>query len=217
MLTALQFLKKSPLFQQVEEKELKLLAANLTKHVYTKNEIIFQEGTEAKQLYLIAHGAIKIYKISPQGKEHILHILNEQQMFAEVPMFAGATYPANAIAIAESIVFSLSREKLIKVITKHPQIALNLLALQAKRLRDFTHKIEQLSLQNTEQKILDYLRNNQPQKSFSIQMLANYLGVSRENLSRAISQLIKNGDIKKEKNKLTLIATKRTHQLIIKH
>lgn len=205
MSPALQFLKKSPFFQHAKESELLLLSKNLTRHVYLKNEIIFHEGAKAERLYMLLQGEVKIYKLSPQGKEYILDILNEQQLFGEVPMFAGETYPANAIAVIDTILFSLDRKKLINLIQQDPQIALNFLALQAKRLREFTHKVEQLSLQNAEQKILDYLQNKQQKEILSMQNLANYLGVSRETLSRAVSHLIKSGKIKKENNQLNII------------
>ena len=101
--------------------------------------------------------------------------------------------------------FALDRKKLINLIQQDPQIALNFLALQARRLREFTHKVEQLSSQKIEEKLLDYLQNKKRVESLSMQNLANYLGVSRETLSRAVSQLIKTGHIKKENNQLKII------------
>ena len=205
MSVALQFLKKSPVFQHAKESELLVLADNLTRHVYLKNEIIFQEGAKAERLYMVLQGEVKIYKLSPQGKEHILDVLTENQLFAEVPMFEGTTYPASAIALTDTILFALDRKKLINLIQQDPQIALNFLALQARRLREFTHKVEQLSSQKIEEKLLDYLQNKKRVESLSMQNLANYLGVSRETLSRAVSQLIKTGHIKKENNQLKII------------
>jgi CRP/FNR family transcriptional regulator len=204
MSITLQFLKEISLFQYAKESELLLLAKNLTRHVYLKNETLFQEGSKAERLYMVLQGQIKICKFSKQGKEYILDILTKYQLFGEVPMFSGTIYPAHAIAVTDAIVFSLDREKLINLIKQNPQVALNFLALQAARLREFNNKIEQLSLQKVEQNLIDYLQNKKRIELLSMQNLANSLGVSRETLSRTISQLIKSGKLKKENSRLKL-------------
>ena len=201
-----QFLKQLPLFADLNKTNLDAIAKNLEKKTYLKDEIIFREGQQADKLFMIFDGLVKIFKLTSDGKEYILHIASKNSIIAEAPMFEGGKYPANCVAMRDTTFFTIPRQKLIFLIKKEPQIALNILALQAKRLREFTSKIEQLSFKNTKQKFLNFLQQNAHSengitivdtKNLNIQELANYLGTARENLSRIINELIKNGVIKK--------------------
>jgi len=201
------FLKQLPLFSHLNETSLTWIAENLETMTYAKNEVIFQEGQKAQKLHMIFQGQIKIFKLNQDGKEHILHIMKPNELIGEVPLFEGGTYPANGMTMTESMLFALPRIKLIALIKQDPQIALNMLALQAKRLREFTDKIEDLSLKNTEQKFIAYLQEHAktinhktyvPLDNMNLQELANYLGIARENLSRIINKLIKQGRLTKQ-------------------
>jgi len=201
------FLKQLSLFSHLDDRSLTAIASNLEKHVYLKNELIFSEGQKAKYLFMVFDGEIKVFKSTPDGKEHILHFMPKYSIVAEVPMFEGGVYPASCIATKETILLAIPREKLISLVKHDPQIALNMLALQAKRLREFTDKIEQLSLKTTEQKFINYLlqsgdmdNNRCIVKINNIQELSNYLGSTRENLSRVINTLIRNKVITRDKD-----------------
>lgn len=198
------FLKQLPLFAHLDEANLSSIADSIEKFVLRKNELVFQEGQMANYLFMVFDGQVKIFKSTPDGKEHILHVMPKYSIIAEVPMFEGGVYPANGMAIKDSILFAMPRKKLISLVKHDPQIALNMLALQAKRLREFTDKIEQLSLKTIEQKFINFLLSNvkiehgmRIVKINNIQELANYLGTARESLSRIINGLIKNKTISK--------------------
>lgn len=223
----LQFLKQLPLFSHLVEHNLVAIADTLEEHIYCKNALIFREKQLATHMFLLAAGEVKIFKLSPSGKEHLLQIMGKYSVIAEAPMFEGATYPVSCAAKQKSILFAISREKLIALIKDNPQIALNMLALQAKKLREFTSKIEQLSLQKLEQKLATYLtRSYQNTKgseaietindhnyhtppttlrSVCSQDLANYLGIARETLSRLMNDWIRAGLIKKDGRKIVLL------------
>ena len=170
-----------------------------------KNETIFKEGQSSSNMFFVIHGQFKIYKTSPKGKEQILHIMKSGDMLAEAAMFEGKNYPANCAAIEPGALLSIGRDDFIKLIKTEPQIALNLLAIQAKRLKVLTKQIENLSLHETSQKLENYLLENSVGGIFtmtiSMSELANLLGVTRENLSRTFSQLVKDRVIEETSKK----------------
>jgi CRP/FNR family transcriptional regulator len=204
------FLQQVSLFSHLSSKAIEKIAEVMQQQTYKKNSSIFHEGESASKLHIIFSGQVKVFKLSAEGKEHILHLLDTGSIVAEAPMFAGENYPANCSAITDCVILTITREQLISLIKNDPQIALNMLALQAKRLKEFANKIEELSLKNTEQKLIDYLLANQNPIDQTIKLkmnmndLANYLGISRENLSRTFSKLIKEGVIKKSANRIIL-------------
>ncbi|MBU0744943.1 MAG: Crp/Fnr family transcriptional regulator [Gammaproteobacteria bacterium] len=205
----LQFLKQLPLFAHLNKERLEDVATSFELRSYCKNEIIFQEGQQADKLFIVCDGSVKVFKSNSDGKEHILHIMLKNSVIAEVAMFEGGRYPASCAALSDSMLCNIPREKFIALIKDDAQVALNILALQAKRLREFALKIEQLSLKTAEQKFLHFLLENASTennvtiartKGLNIQELANYLGTARENLSRIINKLVNNGVIEKHEN-----------------
>jgi CRP/FNR family transcriptional regulator len=104
-------------------------------NIYKKGENIFTENEQATGLYAVASGRVKIYKLSPDGREQILHIFGPGEVFGEAPVFAGKRFPASADAMDESRVLFFQREALINLIQINPSIAMNMLAVLSMRLR----------------------------------------------------------------------------------
>lgn len=208
------FLKHVPLFKHISESNLNSIIKVLKTHVYKKNEIVFIEGDQASRLYIVFDGKIKIFKSSIDGKEHTLHIMHKYDIIGEVPMFDGGKYPASCTTLSSSVLLSITHSDLLNIIKQYPKIALNMLAFQAVRLRKFALKIENLTLQNTEQRLAIYFMqkaensiNNQAVvilKNIGLQNLSNYLGVSRENISRILSKWIKMDFINKQHGNIVI-------------
>jgi len=69
---------------------------------YPKGTLIFSEDEQALGFFVLISGKVKVYKLSPEGKEQILHIISPGETFAEAALFAGSTYPAFAESLAET-------------------------------------------------------------------------------------------------------------------
>lgn len=67
---------------------------------FGNGDVIFYDGDEGVGFYLVAAGSVKVYKLSPEGKEQILHIVKEGETIGAVPVFSGQSFPANACAIS---------------------------------------------------------------------------------------------------------------------
>ena len=93
------------LFSGLAEAQLQELAIIVVDQVFRRGQAIFLEGEEGTGFYVVNTGKIKIFKLSPDGKEQILHIFGPGEPFAEVPVFAGQRFPANAEALEESRLF----------------------------------------------------------------------------------------------------------------
>jgi hypothetical protein len=91
-----QHLSQVDLFKGLTVEELEAIARIVSNKEYKKGQLIFSEGDEGVGFYLVISGRVKVYKLSPEGKEQIMHIFGPGQPFAEVPVFEGSRYPANA-------------------------------------------------------------------------------------------------------------------------
>ncbi len=90
---------KTPFFRGLPREQLELLAEIAIPRSYRRGEMIFTEGEEGKGFYLVLGGQVEIFKLSPEGKKQILHILGKGEPFGEVTVFAGVPFPAHAKAL----------------------------------------------------------------------------------------------------------------------
>src|SRR4051794_5348852 len=89
-------IKKSLLFSGLDEENLIEVAEIAVRRPYAKGETLFSEGEKANGFYLLASGAIKLCKISPDGREKVLHMVHPVETFAEAAFFGDGSYPAEA-------------------------------------------------------------------------------------------------------------------------
>jgi CRP/FNR family transcriptional regulator len=210
-------LKKCPLFSGLEDGEIAELGGISISKRYPKGALIFSEDEEAKGFYLVISGKVKIYKLSPEGKEQILHIISPGQTFAEAALFAGSTYPAFAESLTETRVLYFSKESFHQLIRKNPQISLNMIASLSDWLRKFVSLVEELSLKDVSARLSKYLMDLSAQSGRSSErgvefeldinksQLASQLGTISETLSRALKKLRDRRIIKVEGKKITIL------------
>ncbi|MFO7718717.1 MAG: Crp/Fnr family transcriptional regulator, partial [Desulfohalobium sp.] len=131
-----QTLRQAPLFAGLSEEQLHQLQGISRRQSFERGQTIFTEGTDAAGFYVVLSGRIKIFKLSLEGKEQILHIFGTGEPIGEVPVFAGQTFPANAEALDKAEVAFFPRQKLVDLYMADPSLAMNMLAVLSQRLRE---------------------------------------------------------------------------------
>jgi len=210
-----------PLFQGLPQKQLEDLSMIIVDQVFKRSQTIFSEGDEGNGFYVLLSGRVKIYKLSLEGKEQILHILGPGEPFGEVPVFAGARFPANAGTLAESRVFFFPRPAFIELIGKNPTLALNMMAILSGRLRRLTNLVENLSLKEVPGRLAAYLLflgekkkgNNLVELDVSKNQLASVLGTIPETLSRILARMDREKLIKASGKSIEILDRKKLEEL----
>jgi CRP/FNR family transcriptional regulator, dissimilatory nitrate respiration regulator len=144
---------------------------------------------------------VKVYKLSPEGKEQILHVIEPNEAFAEAAVFAGHRFPAHADAMEASKALFLPRQAFLGLVERHPSLALNMLADLSRRLHRFANLIESLSLKEVPGRLaahLLYLSERQDDRDelvldLSKVQLASLLGTIPETLSRVLAKMAREG------------------------
>lgn len=179
---------------------------------YAQGKYIFQENDPGLGFYGILSGRIKIFKSSPAGKEHILHIFGPGQIFAEVAVFAGLNYPAHALALEPSTLLFFPRDRFRSLLADNPDISLALLGLMSVRLKDMVGKIEELSLKEVPSRLAAHLlllragiQSEELELDMSKNQLASLLGTIPETLSRVMRRLKQEMIIDTVKNKVIIL------------
>jgi CRP-like cAMP-binding protein len=202
-----------PIFNGLPDDQIAAIKQIAVKIKVNKGEILFSEGDEGKGFFVIAEGRLKVFKVSPEGKEQILHILGPGQPFGEVSVFAGQRFPANAQALENSRVFFLPRAAIVNLIAANPSLALNMLAVMSKKLRQFAVQIENLSLKEMPARLASYLIYLAEEHGvddvitlkISKGQLASILGTIPETLSRIFAKLSGQNLIRVEGKKIIVL------------
>jgi CRP/FNR family transcriptional regulator len=196
-------ISQATLFKGLPAEQVEDLSRICLDQRYRKGQELFSEGSKATGFYLAVSGKFKIYKLSPEGKEQILHIFGAGEVFGEVPAFTGGDYPANAEAIEPGRALFFPRMSFLDLIGREPAIAVNLLGILSQRLRRFTSMIEDLSLKEVPGRLAAYLIYLS-ERSGSIghldlditkTQLAGLLGTIPETLSRILAKMAQQGII----------------------
>jgi len=185
------------LFAGLPEHHIEELLKIALKKDFNKNELIFSEGDDGNGFYINVEGMVKIFKLSSEGKEQILHIFGPGEPYGEVPVFSGQTFPANAETLSKGSALFFPRKAIVSMITENPTIALNMLAVLSLRLRRFTVQVENLSLKEVPGRLAAHLLmlfHEQEKKdtinlNISKSQLASLLGTIPETLSRILRKM----------------------------
>ncbi|MGA9377937.1 MAG: Crp/Fnr family transcriptional regulator [Phormidium sp.] len=192
-----EFLGNSQMFSGLPKDELETLLTIAEQQSYQKGETIFWEGDAGTGFFLVISGKVKVFKISPEGKEQILQVFGVQEHFAEVPAFDGQPFPASAAALERSELLFFPRTAFLELLKEHPSLAVNLLKVFARYLRRFAQVIENLSLREVPGRLAAYLlylsdrTGNQEEVELDLTkgQLAALLGTIPETLSRVFAKL----------------------------
>lgn len=206
-------LESTALFEGLGKQEIAAVSKLIFLKNYTKGETIFFEGDAADGFYLVSSGQIKVYKMNPMGKEHILHIFGPGEPVGEVPVFSNQPFPATAEAISKSSLYFFPRKDFVALIERNPSIALNMLAVLSVRLRQFATQIENLSLKEVPARLAGYLlyladeqeHGDVVQLPVSKGQLASLLGTIPETLSRIFARMSDEGLITVDGRSIAII------------
>jgi CRP/FNR family transcriptional regulator len=202
-----------PLFNGLPADQLSAIREIAVEKQFNKGQTIFSEGDQTRGLFVVVDGRVKIYKMSSEGKEQILHIFETGQSFGEVTVFTGQQLPANAQTLAKTRLLIFPRRAFIDLISANASLALNLLAIMSKKLRQFAAQIENLSLKEIPARLASYLiylseeqdAENAVTLNVSKGQLASLLGTIPETLSRIFAKLSGQNLIRVEGPKITLL------------
>ncbi len=190
-----------PLFRDMPDEDRKALASIAGTLEYGRAETVFHEGDPADRFFVVKSGRIKIFKLSADGKEQILHIFGSGEPFGEAPVFSGKRFPASAETLEKSVVHFFPRTAFVDLIKQQPSLALNMMAVLSERLHRFTDMIEQLSLREVPERLASYLLYQSAVRGCTTEIdldvtktqLASFLGTIPETLSRVLARMEQQG------------------------
>lgn len=212
-----EFLRNVPIFNDVGDETIEKIS-RLGKHrTYKKDELIIVESESGSAFFVIISGSVKVSRVSEDGKEVILSMLNKSDFFGEMALLDGLNRSANVTALEESILFIIQRKDFLDLLTQFPEVSILLLQELTKRLRNADQKIKSLSLKDAEGKVATVLLQLADDvgkiKKGIVEIeklpfqhdLAKMAGTSRETISRTLHSFAKKGLIEIDGNKVRIL------------
>lgn len=216
MNTFMQLVQNVPLFQEYNQEELEALTPLFKERKYPKGSILFLEGDQGEEFFLIRSGSVKIYRID-DTKEIILALFRDGDYFGEMAMMQrGFPRSATAETLETSHIYSMTRSDFFRFMEKSPKLCLRLLDVTMERLRKANEQIYDLTFLGVKSRIAKVMlrladEHGVPSPHGTIipiklthQQLANMVGAVRESVTKILQELQDEATIRIE-NKMVLI------------
>lgn len=199
------------------ETQTAILAAATLQH-FQAGQVIYLEGEPANYVYILERGWVKSTRMTSEGREQGLLFLQPVEIFGDIAVFLGTTYPGTTTTLEDVDVWVLPSEKLLSLVEQYPDLALAVIRKLSERVLHYIGLVEDLSLRSVEARLAHTLLSNTelqnghlivPRREWTtFDEMAIRLGTVRDVLSRAIKTLESKGYIKVEKQRILILDAK---------
>jgi CRP-like cAMP-binding protein len=219
MAVQLEFLKSILYFSDFGLAELELIKKLFFEKTADSAEMVLLEGESAENLYFVASGVVKVFKTSAEGKEQILSIVRPGESFNDVPIFDGGPNPASAQAMGPVLLYGIKKNDMEAILRNHPQIALNIIKVLARRVRHLVSLVEDLSFKHVIGRVAKILFEHVGGEMgrgprLTQQEMAAMAGTAREVVGRSLKALEEEGAIKLDRHRIIITDKEALHKVM---
>ncbi len=210
-------LREVGLFAGLSDATLGEIARVAYLQTFSPDEHILLKGEPCRAVYFVVEGSVRIYRVSPEGREQVLARLNRGQAFNTVPPFQDSGHsPANAVALTPVTLGVLPKEDFLRIASTSPEFAMAILRDFASRLTVLTNLVESLALYTVQERLARFLLEHvgdpageQPgavvQRKWTQQDIAVHLGTVRDVIGRTLRAFEDAGLIRFERSQILLV------------
>ena len=206
----LDMLRKNEYFDTMPDFLLEQIVNHMQLREYERGEVFFWEGDPCDGLYVILQGSAKIYRLSSQGRQYIVRMLQEGDTFAEVPAFDGGANPVNVEALETCSAWVVDSETLRGLILSHPQFAQKVLVNFGTMLRGMVRKVSEMAFYQVTHRLARLISELPPDEMgtaslMTQEQMAARLGTVREVVARSLKELERSGAIQVENRRIRIV------------
>ncbi len=219
------YLDRIDLFKELSEEDMAFLMKNAIKKYYEKSSCVFSSGDPGNTIFLIRDGAVKVYDLAESGKESIFWFRYKGEFFGLAEAFGGEDRLCFAEAVEPTSIFVIKRKVFEELLKRNPRISLIVIKILAARLRRLGEAMKTLSFQDLRGKLAQLLMNLGNvcgveiegriiiERKFTHQDLANMMGATRQSVTVALNDFVKNGIIRTAGKKLEILDQRRLFKI----
>jgi CRP/FNR family transcriptional regulator len=207
----LKTLRTNVFFQGLGDDSLHELAASTTLRRFERGEVLFWEGDPCSGLYIIQAGSVKLFRISPQGRQHIVRVLQEGDTCNEVPVFDGGANPVNVEALEETTVWVVEAEAVQALMRKDPEFMHKTVQNLARMMRHLVKLVSEMAFYQVTHRLARLISEIPAEEllgtggaRWTQDQLAARLGTVREVVARSLRELERSGAIDVENRRILI-------------
>ncbi len=207
----MEFLKKTFLFQGIEEKKLKEIFSNLGDikakvTEFPSEEAVYTLNSKEQKVGFVIKGKCFVYNVKSGGNKILLNTILPGKSFGIIALFADSGYPTEVIAAPGTKIFFMTKKELLFLMESNFEITINVITFLSNKISFLNDKISTFAAVNVEQKLKNHLHQLGEKEgnvfTLNCKKTAECLGIGRASLYRAINQLCESGEIKYEDKKI---------------
>ena len=190
-----QLLRRVPLFSTLGPAELSQLLDSAASVHLRPGEEIFAEGEPAQAFYIVMEGSMRLFKLSPEGNEKVIELIQTGETFAEAVVFLGGRYPVHAAALSPARLIRIDNAEFMRALKSNNNLAMKMLASISMRLHQLVNDVRALSLESAGQRVAGYLLELAGEAGGQVllpaqkHVIASRLGIKPETFSRVLAGL----------------------------
>jgi len=208
---------KMDLFSSFSEEEMKEVLSLFRMKKVKKKDILFHEEEECQAIYFISKGRVKTFKTDEEGREKIINILGEGEMFPHIGLFGGDVYPASAMVVEEGVLYVIDVQKFLHLLESKPSLSVKMLKIMEQKIRSLQEHLSGLLSRDISERVWHILKGlakasgTPVENGMRIDMelthqdLASMVGTTRETITRVLSQYRKENKIEIHNGKFILL------------
>jgi CRP/FNR family transcriptional regulator, cyclic AMP receptor protein len=211
-----QVLRRSRLFARLGDSEIDSILAHATVARHAEGEQIFAKGDPGNSMMAVVKGRVTISAPSPDGRQVVLTVMREGDVFGEIALLDGHERTADATTMTDCELLVVPRRSLLALLERRPDLCIDLLIVLCERLRQTDEQVEDLAFLDLEARIAKVLvrlaeQNGEGQSptrplgvKISQRALGERVGGSRESVNKHLQELKRSGIITLEKGSIVI-------------
>lgn len=205
----IQALQANIYFDHMDPARLRQVAGFVSLREFERGEALFFEGDPCAGLHILQKGCIKIYRLSPQGRQYIVRLMQEGDTFNEVSVFDGGVNPVYAEALEPSRVWIIEADCVRQLVDSSPDFARKVIHNLGQNLRMLVQNVSEMAFYQVTHRLARLLSSLPEDKigytaPWTQEQLAARLGTVREVVSRSMRELERCGAIKVENRRISI-------------
>ena len=204
----IKLLYQNEYFEGLDDDLLNQVAMHMQLREYERGEALFWEGDPCAGLHIIEQGFVKLYRLSPQGRQYIVRVLQEGDTCNEVPTFDGGANPVNVEALETTHVWVIKADILRELLQAHPEFAQKVINNLTRQLRGLVKMVSEMAFYQVTHRLARLISEQTPDElsgtPWTQEQLAARLGTVREVVARSLKELERSGAIHMEKRSIAI-------------
>jgi CRP-like cAMP-binding protein len=201
-------LKQSPVFSALSDEALVQIIQQSLRRVAAAETLLFSEGEPCQEILLILRGKVRLWRQSKPGQLMILHRCSEGDILGQMSVLTNAPHSVNATTDEECELWRVQASVFRELLIKSPEALLRLAIILSERVRDLSSELEELKFLSVQERVgrkLKALGKGRRELKLTHESLAQEIGASRENVSRALATFTEQGAIALRRGTIVLL------------